>query len=126
MAINDTQDLFFLILAISVGVLTFFMAWLLWYIVSMLRTASHVIQSVDEKLRLIEDILHSLKENVGNGSAALMLLTKTVARLVHYGVEKKNARKAKNTKTSSGGGKKGAQKAEAENGADDFFENADT
>lgn len=122
MSLNDTQDLFFLILAISVAVLTFFTAWLLYYIVSMLRTANRVIQSVDEKLQLIEGILHSLKENVSNSSAALVLLTKAIARLVKFGIEKKNARDMKK-------GKKGASansgKQSAADTVADFFDDSE-
>ncbi|MFA6511516.1 MAG: hypothetical protein WCV86_00080 [Patescibacteria group bacterium] len=126
MNINDTQDLFFLIAAIAVAVITFFTAWMLYYIVSMLRTANHVITSVDEKLKLIEGILHSLKANVSNGSATLVLLTKAVAKMVQFGIDKKNERKAKTAKgkaPSKGGSASGGKKETTkENDAEDFFD----
>lgn len=64
--VNTTLDILYLVLATSVGVLTIFLCWALYYVVRALRNGVYMVEKVtvvmqkaDEVLDLAKDKLHS-------------------------------------------------------------------
>ena len=76
--INTTKDIFWLIAGLSVGALTFFICWAIYYFVMMLRDARKIVTSIKHKIDLVDTILRIVKEKLERTSGHLAVITETV------------------------------------------------
>ena len=62
--IDTTKDILFIVLAFCVIWLTVFLCWLFYYCIKILRDTSKVIDSIQDRLRGIEEAVHMVKEKI--------------------------------------------------------------
>lgn len=80
--ISTSQDIFFLVLAFCVLWITVLLAWLLYYVISMVRDMHRTIARVKQTLQAVEETITMVKEKF-NGSASYVTgLATTLAKLV--------------------------------------------
>ncbi|MDP2693052.1 MAG: hypothetical protein Q8O88_05430 [bacterium] len=62
--LESSQDLFYIILSLAILWFTVFLCWLLYQAARVLRNANNIIETVTEKLELITDSVHYMKEKM--------------------------------------------------------------
>lgn len=77
-----TQDILYIVLAVSAAVLTAFLAWLLYYVIAIVRDLRQTSRAIHEKVDQVGRILESIKERIGDSVSALSLLTELLSKLV--------------------------------------------
>lgn len=84
MPIITSQDLFYLVLTIATVILTALFAWLLFYLISIIRQTNEVVKSVTNGIEKVHGILETLQESVHASSSHLSLIVSTIQRLVTF------------------------------------------
>lgn len=84
MTLSTTQDLFFLALAIAAVVLAFFLCWLLYYLISILRDAREITERVSQGFEKIHRILDGVNESVRTSSMHLSTIVATIREAVTF------------------------------------------
>ncbi len=79
---DTSKDVLNLVIALSVALFTFFLCWLMYYFISILRTIKQTLTDVQEKINSLDELLTSLKEKISNSSNYLGLLTKSIISLI--------------------------------------------
>lgn len=79
--LSSTKDILFLALTVAVVVLTFFLAWLLYYLVSIIRQAHSVMKETTEAITKIHGILDSIRDSISQSSSHLALVVTAVKQL---------------------------------------------
>lgn len=93
MALDSTKDILYLALTLATIVLTFFLAWLLYYLVSIIRQAHEVMREVSSSIEKLRGILDSIKETIGQSSSHLALIVTAVKQLVGFYAARKRRRR---------------------------------
>lgn len=93
--LETSKDVLFIVLALCALWLTVFSCWLLYYCIKILRDASKVIDSVQDRLRGIEEAVHMVKEKIENASSSMRVVVESAAMVVKY-VLNRRAKKAEN------------------------------
>lgn len=93
--INDSKDILFLVLAAAAGVLTVFLCWLLYYLISMLRRANTALREVVDGFEKIHGILDALRAAANQSTSHLALIVGTVQKLVNLYLERRRAQPSK-------------------------------
>lgn len=62
MYLESSKDILFLVLAFCALWFTAFVCWLLWYVISILRDVSRVIEEIHEKISAIDRAVHAAKD----------------------------------------------------------------
>lgn len=93
--LETSKDVLFIVLALCALWLTVFSCWLLYYCIKILRDASKVIDSVQDRLRGIEEAVHMVKEKIENASSSMRIVVESAAMVVKY-VLNRRAKKAEN------------------------------
>lgn len=94
--ISNSQDIFFLVLAFCVLWITVLLAWLLYYVISMVRDVHRTIARVKQTLQAVEDTMSMLKEKFNGSASYITGLATTLAKVVGTVVSSKNSgRKSK-------------------------------
>ena len=93
---ETSGDILNLVIAASVLVFTFFVCWLMYYFVMIVKHAHDMVQSIREKINRVEKILNLIQEKVEHSASYLPLLAEGVTKIVKYFVEKKNAENTSN------------------------------
>ncbi|MFH1171663.1 MAG: DUF948 domain-containing protein [bacterium] len=81
MTVDTTKEILFLILALAIVVLTFFCAWVLYYIVSIIRQAHGVMKEVSDGVQKLHEILDSIRETIHQSSSHLGLIVAAVRKI---------------------------------------------
>ena len=84
MLINSSQDLLYIVLALSILWFTIFLCWLLYQAARILKNANDIVESVTEKLELISEAVHFIRDKVDTMSSHMGV----VGRLASGFVEK--------------------------------------
>lgn len=92
--IETTQDILYLMLAISVGVFTIFLVWMLGEVAMMLRNMNRFIRELHCTIGKIEDALSGIRKKVEHSASHLSLLAEGAKQLIRMFVESKT-KKAK-------------------------------
>lgn len=96
--LETSKDVLYIVLALSIGFVSFFVAWAIFYVVMILRDFQKITFSFRKKLDLIDEILYSLKEKLDSTSSYVKLITDTIASIFEF---KKARKKAGKRKTKS-------------------------
>ncbi len=78
---NSSQDILYIVLSLSVLWFTIFLCWLLYQAARILRNANNIIENLAEKLELITDAVHFIKEKVDNLSGTMGVMSSLVSGL---------------------------------------------
>ncbi len=84
MYFSTSQDLFFFILAIAIGVLTVLLAWGMIYLILILKKSYMAVREVEEKVRSIGEIFGTLREHLANSSSSLRLLVEVASQIANF------------------------------------------
>lgn len=89
MTLSTSQDWFFLVLAAAVGVLTILFAWLLVYVIAIVRRANEVTRRVTDGITKIEGILDAIREAMHNSSSHLSFLVSAIREVAGFAMRRK-------------------------------------
>lgn len=99
--LETSKDILYLILALAIAVLTFFIAWAIYYLVMILKKFSELVKefesmvtSAKEKLERLESLFNTIEEKIKHSASYLPLLFKGITELVDY-FKKKKVKKEK-------------------------------
>jgi uncharacterized protein YoxC len=96
MPLDTTKDLFYLILAISIGGVAVFLCWTLYEVSRMLHQANEMITDVREKISRVERAIAVIKEKIESSASYLGALAKggeALLSFLHTTEEKKEKRR---------------------------------
>jgi predicted PurR-regulated permease PerM len=79
--IESSKDILFLALTVAVVILTFFFAWFLYYLVSIIRQAHSMMKDVSASLAKLHAILDTLKDTISRSTSHLGLIVEAVKQL---------------------------------------------
>lgn len=99
--LDSSLDILYLVIAIAVAALTFFLCWLIYNMISIFREARSTIQMVEDRVKQIDQLIESIRDKVTNSSAYLSLLLKSVTSLVTFLQQRKTKKKNQNTKAAN-------------------------
>lgn len=81
---ETSKDILFLVLAVSVGVFTIFLVWLVAEVAIMLRRFNRFVGEIQEIARKIERTLAGIRDKLEHSANVLPALVKGVTELVHW------------------------------------------
>lgn len=97
--LDTSKDLLNVIIAVCVAVFTFFICYLLYYLISMLKQANKTVTEIRLRIESFDAMFETLKEKLTHSSNYLALLVKSVVSMVEFVKERKEKRSAKTKKT---------------------------
>lgn len=87
--LETSKDLLYIVLAFCVLWLTVFLCWLLYYGIKILRDAARVIDSIQARLKGIEEAVHLVKDKIENASSSMKIIVESVGLMVKYFVNRR-------------------------------------
>lgn len=79
---GSSRDILNVTLAASVALLTFFVCWILFYVVSMFRDMRTVVRDVTKAIEKFNSVLDFAKEKISTATAVFPLIIKTAEKIV--------------------------------------------
>ena len=76
MLLQDSQDLLYIVLSLSVLWFTVFLCWLLYQTARVLRNANRIIENVTEKLELIAEAVEFIRDRIDGLTSTAGIITK--------------------------------------------------
>lgn len=99
MNINSTQDIFWLALSVSALAITFFLCWMMFYVVNFLRKTSHIINRVEAITGSIHEATQALRRKTEDLATYIPLIIRGGAELKSI-IEKFAEKKSRIRRTS--------------------------
>jgi len=98
--LNNSQDLLYIAISISVLILAIFTCWAIYYLARILQQSFQTIKEMRDRLHKVDEIMSSLKEKIDHSASYLLLIGEGIKKLVEIvkerGEKKKSAgRRAK-------------------------------
>jgi len=109
MFLDSSKDILYLVLAFSILWFTAFVCWALYYVISILRDASRLIEDVREKLDSIDNAIQGVRDRLSKGASSLSTMA-TGAKLLMEIVGTQKAKAVKKAKKAAASIKKKAKK----------------
>lgn len=94
---DSSKDILFIVIAVSVAVLTFLFAWLLIYMIRIFRRAYGAVNMISEKIEMLARLVDTLKEKIEHSATAVTVLSQTIGKVAEYWTK----RRSKKTKTTT-------------------------
>ena len=94
-SINDSQNLLYIIISISILGLAFFTCWAIYYLARILQQAFQVTKEMRDRLHKVDTVIDTLKEKIEHSASYLLLIGEGVKKLVE--IMKSRAEKKKAT-----------------------------
>lgn len=91
--IQSSMDILLIVVAVSIGLLTVFACWGLYYFVAMLRDARKMTLSVREKMEIVDKILKLIHKKLEQGSNHMALIADSAIKLIGFLMEKQGEKK---------------------------------
>jgi hypothetical protein len=79
---ETSKDILNIALAIWTGVLTFFICWGIYYLVSIIRNVKEITDSVKDKLQKVDVIIDKIHDKIEKTSSNIGLLTEVIKRAI--------------------------------------------
>jgi Mg2+ and Co2+ transporter CorA len=98
--INTSTDILIIIAAVAIAVLTFFIAWAIYYMIRMLKQFNAMVDEIKSKVEKFGEVLDLFKHKLTDSLSNIGLLTKSIVRLIDYFKEKKSTAKGKGKKSN--------------------------
>lgn len=96
--VSTSKDILFIVLAVAVLWVTIFFCWLLYYFVAIMREVKGSLRDARDKMRHIDEALHSVKDKLERSVSIFTILGETAKQLVGYFIEKKKCNKEEKKK----------------------------
>lgn len=77
-----SQDLFYIVLSLSVLWFTVFLCWLLYQAARVLRNANRIIENLTNKLEIITDAVEFIREKVDGVSSKMGVMSSMLAGII--------------------------------------------
>jgi hypothetical protein len=87
--IQTSNDLFWLIFALSLGLVSVVFCFAIFYVVLILRNTNKMLASVREKLEIIDKILKMVKDKMEKGSSHMSMIADSAIKLTSFLMDKK-------------------------------------
>lgn len=78
--LSTSNDLLNIALTIFIGVLTFFICWCIYYLISIIRDVKKITRDASDKLKKIDEIIDKIHEKIDKTSSNIGLLTEVIKR----------------------------------------------
>ncbi len=82
--INTTLDILWLVLAGSIGVLTIFLCWAIYYVVRMLRNGVYMVEKVTTVMQKADEVLDMAKEKLHSTGTYLSVAASVAKSAMDY------------------------------------------
>ena len=79
---QTSQDIFYIVLSLSVLWFTVFLCWLLYQAARILRNANKIIENVTNKLEIITEAVEFIREKVDGVSSKMGFMSTMIAGLI--------------------------------------------
>jgi len=93
----NTQDILFIVLAVSAAVLTGFLAWFLYYLIAIVRDLRRTATIIHDKVTELGEILDSIRVKIGDTVSTLSLLTQVVTGIAERWRQRRSKRTSKDS-----------------------------
>jgi hypothetical protein len=93
-----TRDILYISLSVAAVVATIFWVWLLWYIIRIFKSVEGLVADFRERLRTIDEILHTIHDKLNSTHVQLSMLVEGVKQALTF---INNRREKKRGKSSS-------------------------
>lgn len=104
--LETSKDFLFIVLGFCALWLTIFFSWLMYYIIKIFRSTSHIISKATEVLDKIDDFIESIKAKAEKSASHLVILGELAKKGIDFMEKKKQDRGGKAEETSKKGSKK--------------------
>ena len=94
--INDSQDLLYIVISVSVLIFTIFSCWAIYYLARILQQLFRVIKETRARLNKFDELVKMIKEKIEHSASYLPLIMEGVKKLVE--LMKNRAQKKKPSK----------------------------
>jgi len=89
--LENSKDLLYIVLSFCILWLTVFLCWLIYYMVSILRGASNMVEELRERFRGIEEAIRGMRDKMEHATASFSFVSEGIIKLIQYFVSKKNS-----------------------------------
>jgi len=93
--INDSKDLLYIVISVSVLTFTIFSCWALYYLARILQQLFRAIKETRDKLNKLDELFKALKEKIEHSASYLFLIGEGVKKLVEIMKERGKKKKRK-------------------------------
>jgi len=94
--INESKDLLYIVISVSVLVFTIFSCWAIYYLARILQQMFKVIKETRDRLNKFDELVKMIKEKIEHSVSYLPLIVEGVKKLVE--LMKNRAEKKKRSK----------------------------
>ncbi|MBI4276385.1 hypothetical protein HY629_00940 [Candidatus Uhrbacteria bacterium] len=95
MYLDTSRDILNIVLSIAIIWLTVLLSWILWYILQIARGMRNVVEDIKDKVGVVGDVLHRIREKLESTSTYLGLLVDVVKEGLTWVRERGAKRSAK-------------------------------
>lgn len=96
-----TRDILFISLSAAAVVATVFWVWLLWYIIKIFKSIEGLVEDFRDRLRTIDEILHTIHDKLNSTHNQLSLLVEGVKQALNFINTRRDKKRAKSSKRAS-------------------------
>jgi hypothetical protein len=96
--LDNSKDILNLILAFCALTFTFFVCWLMWYLINIIRDVSRLVDEIQEKVAAIDHAVHSVKEKVETAFSSFAIASTGLKVLSRF-MEKRKDKATKKAKS---------------------------
>ncbi|TSC96344.1 MAG: hypothetical protein Athens101410_58 [Parcubacteria group bacterium Athens1014_10] len=82
--LQTSQDLLFIVIAISVLWLTVFLSIILYYFFVIVRQSSKIIKEWGNRFKKIDEIINLIKEKIGHPAASFVMLAEGIKQIINF------------------------------------------
>lgn len=94
--INDSQDLLYIAISVSVLMFTIFSCWAIYYLARILQQMFRVVRETRDRLTKLDELFSALKAKIEHSASYLPLIVQGVKKMVE--IMKNRAEKKKGNK----------------------------
>ena len=91
--VNDSKDLLYIVISISVLMFTIFSCWVIYYLARILQQMFRVVKETRDRLSKLDELFSVFKEKIEHSASYLPLIVQGVKKLVE--IMKNRAEKKK-------------------------------
>lgn len=94
----ESKEILWIVIAISVAILTGFFAWVLFQVGRLLKQSNEIVEDVRLKLASITEMVSSIGEKINRSTSTITVMAKGLEQVLSY-VKTKRQRKNRPTET---------------------------
>jgi peptidoglycan hydrolase CwlO-like protein len=78
--LNTSKDILNIILALSAGMLTIFICWVLYYVATTIKNAKEMVENINNKIKKIDMLIDTIQEKIDRTSSNIGLITEIIKK----------------------------------------------